>query len=111
MTKKRYKVQLQNGGKQIDKFGIMVNWDKKDQLANCVYFVLIEFEFLISEIDQSCAIELDNNIGILVRYFGIGELSGYFGFVLMANWGLLLCSELIAKDHGYEIGFQYDIVK
>ena len=39
-----------------------------DRLAKCIYFILIEYEFLIYEIDESYGIELDNSIGILVRY-------------------------------------------
>ena len=29
----------------------VINWDKMDQLAKSIYFVLIETAFLISEID------------------------------------------------------------
>ena len=64
--------------------------------------------------------ELDNCIGILVRYwydigtFGILVLDSYMGVMALYGWidqGLLLCYGLIAKDHGYEIRFWYDILR
>ena len=40
-----------------------------------VYFILTENGFLIYEIDQSCCVEMDNNMIILVQYwYDIGIL-------------------------------------
>ena len=54
----------------------MVNWAKMDQLAKCVYFVLTENGFLISEIDRSYDMRLDSYMGVLVRY----QYFWYLGF-------------------------------
>ena len=46
-----------------------------DWLAKCIYFVLTEYRFFISEIDQSCSMKLANSMGILVQYwYDIGIL-------------------------------------
>ena len=64
--------------------------------------------------------ELNNSMGILVQYwYSIGILEilvldrhvGIMALYDRINQGLLLCSELVPKDHGYEIGFQYIILK
>ena len=98
----------------------MINLAKMDQLAKCVYFVLTKYEFLISESDQSCGMKLDNSIGILLQYWcasGILEilvLDNHVGIMAWYWWtdhSLFLCLGLISKDHGYEIGFRYDILR
>ena len=64
--------------------------------------------------------ELDNNMGILVQYWcgsGILEilvLDNHVGITAWYWWtdhGFLLCLGLISKDHRYEIGFWYYILR
>ena len=36
---------------------------------------------------------------------------GVLALYWWTDWGLLLCSGLIANDHGYKIGFRYVILR
>ena len=79
--------------RKIGKLGQM------DWLAKCIYFVLTEYRFLISQIDQYCSMELDNNMGMVVQYwYDIGILEilvwdchvGIMALCWQIKWVLLL---------------------
>ena len=97
-----------------------------NQLVKCIYFVLTEYRFLISKIDQSCSMELDNSMGTLIQYWydiGILKILVFLKFwYQITMWVLWLCvsrligfyfckSRTIVEDREYETGFQYDILR